>query len=569
MPRVCGRHTDVTAVPARSTPVRDHITSKGEPCPPATPAPGPADQRRPASGSATPVAARRSAGAVRTARRALDGRAVGRRGAPRGAGSGRRPGRRPGAGVRPRGRRPARARRRWSAPPRRSRRTWWSAAGRCRRSPGSAARWSPCWCPWRRCRSASASPAAAVPKFGLAYAGVAGALAVGQLLIEIYRGSSSTSRPGVEVLAGARVLTSSVEVRAGWMLGLVALALTVLAGCVATCAWGRTVMEDGGALDPRPVGAGRPRGAAGRGHGALPRPAGGRRARPADHRSGHRAADRRHPRGTAGPARAARAGAPRRPAARRRGACSAPSSRPSLRPRLAAVGGLLALTVTVLAAGLTGAARRRRLAATCEWTLPGIGLRAGGSGARGAHRGSPGGSAAGDRDDDAARDRPGLPRAEPRGGRTHPGGHRQARPRRARPRRQGRRPRAARRRHGGHLHRPAPDARADRRDRRPGGRRRRRPVGALRRAHDAVRPGRRAAAGARRRRHRRLRRRHHPRGRHPRARARSASPQVFTPGATTTEIVDWVRAHVGARRRDGADAGRAPRMRTRRASRTS
>ena len=28
----------------------------------------------------------------------------------------------------------------------------------------------------------------AVPKFGLAYAGVAGALALGQLLIEIYRG---------------------------------------------------------------------------------------------------------------------------------------------------------------------------------------------------------------------------------------------------------------------------------------------------------------------------------------------------------------------------------------------
>ena len=35
-----------------------------------------------------------------------------------------------------------------------------------------------------------------VPKFGLAYAGVAGALAVGQLLIEIYRGSSSTDAPG-------------------------------------------------------------------------------------------------------------------------------------------------------------------------------------------------------------------------------------------------------------------------------------------------------------------------------------------------------------------------------------
>ena len=59
----------------------------------------------------------------------------------------------------------------------------------------------------------------AVPKFGLAYAGVAGALALGQLLIEIYRGSSSTARPGVEVIAGERVLTSSVEVGAGWVLG--------------------------------------------------------------------------------------------------------------------------------------------------------------------------------------------------------------------------------------------------------------------------------------------------------------------------------------------------------------
>ena len=44
----------------------------------------------------------------------------------------------------------------------------------------------------------------AVPKFGLAYAGVAGALALGLLLIELYRGSSSTSRPAVEVLAGER-----------------------------------------------------------------------------------------------------------------------------------------------------------------------------------------------------------------------------------------------------------------------------------------------------------------------------------------------------------------------------
>src|SRR3712207_5965149 len=89
----------------------------------------------------------------------------------------------------------------------------------------------------------------AIPKFGLAYAAVAGALAFGELLIEIYRGSGSTARPGVEVLAGERVLTSGVEVGSGWVLGVVALGLTVLAGAVAAFAWGRTVMEDRGALD--------------------------------------------------------------------------------------------------------------------------------------------------------------------------------------------------------------------------------------------------------------------------------------------------------------------------------
>ena len=104
----------------------------------------------------------------------------------------------------------------------------------------------------------------AVPKFGLAYAGVAAALAVGQLLIEIYRGSSSTARPGVEVLAGARVLTSGIEIGPGWVLGVVALGLTVVAGILAAVAWGRTVMDDGGAIDPARARPGRRGGPAGR-----------------------------------------------------------------------------------------------------------------------------------------------------------------------------------------------------------------------------------------------------------------------------------------------------------------
>jgi hypothetical protein len=46
---------------------------------------------------------------------------------------------------------------------------------------------------------------------------------------------------------------------------------------------------------------------------------------------------------------------------------------PSLRPRLAAVGGLLAITVTVLAAALTGL-RDAVSSDDLEWTVPGAGL---------------------------------------------------------------------------------------------------------------------------------------------------------------------------------------------------
>ena len=96
-----------------------------------------------------------------------------------------------------------------------------------------------------------------IPRFGVAYAGVAGALAFGPLLIEVYRSRSSTDRPGVEVIAGETVLTSSVDVGPAWTLLVAALALTVLAGLLALLAWGRTVMDDEGSLDPaRPVLAG-------------------------------------------------------------------------------------------------------------------------------------------------------------------------------------------------------------------------------------------------------------------------------------------------------------------------
>lgn len=212
----------------------------------------------------------------------------------------------------------------------------------------------------------------AVPKFGLAYAGVAGALGVGQLLIEIYRGSSSTARPAVEVLAGERVLTSGVEAAPGWFLGVVALALTVLAGVVAVWSWGRTVMDDGGALDSARSGLA----------GAavllgvttvlcLSIPA----ADVPDQLVTDPATGLETVVTQEGPqALLERPGLALLGGLLLAGAvvlCSVIA--PSLRPRLAVVGGLLAVTVVVLGAALTGL-RDAVSSDELEWTLPGAGL---------------------------------------------------------------------------------------------------------------------------------------------------------------------------------------------------
>jgi hypothetical protein len=212
----------------------------------------------------------------------------------------------------------------------------------------------------------------AIPKFGLAYAGVAGALALGQLLIEIYRGSSSTSRPAVEVLAGERVLTSSVQAGPGWVLGLLALGLTVLAGVVAAVAWGRTVMDDGGALDQvRSLLAGA---AVLLGVGTvlcLTLPA-------AD------VPDQVVTDPVTGLETVVTQEGPQalleRPGLALLGGlllagtvmlCSVVA--PSLRPRLAAVGALLAITVAVLTAALAGV-RDATSSGDLDWTVPGMGL---------------------------------------------------------------------------------------------------------------------------------------------------------------------------------------------------
>jgi hypothetical protein len=211
-----------------------------------------------------------------------------------------------------------------------------------------------------------------MPKLGLAYAVVAATLSVGDLLIELYRGSASTSRPAVEVLAGRQVLTSTVAIRPGWLLGVAALAVTVVAGGCAVVAWGRTVMEDGGALDAvRSALAGA---AVLLGVGTvlcLTLPAADLPDRVVtDPSTGLQTVVSQE-----GPqALLERPGLALLGGLLLAGAvllCSVIA--PSLRPRLAAVGGLLAIATAVLEAGLSGL-RDALASPALEWTVPGVGL---------------------------------------------------------------------------------------------------------------------------------------------------------------------------------------------------
>ncbi len=219
---------------------------------------------------------------------------------------------------------------------------------------------------------------AAVPKFGLAYAAVAGALALGNLLIELYRGRSSTDRPGVEVLGGQRVLTDDLHIGAGWVAGVVALILTVLAGCLAAGVWGRTVMDDGGALDAvrGPLGGASVMLGVGTVLCLTLPPADVQDDLVIDPATGLEVVVTRE-----GPqALLERPGLALLGGLILAGAlvlCSVTA--PSLRPRLAAVGGLLAIAVTVLTAGV-GGLRDAVVSDELDWTLPGAGLLVAGLG---------------------------------------------------------------------------------------------------------------------------------------------------------------------------------------------
>ena len=217
-----------------------------------------------------------------------------------------------------------------------------------------------------------------VPRFGLAYAALGGALATGSLLLEIHRGLPSTARPGIELLAGELVLTSSVQSSAGWLFSVLSLALLVLAGALAAAVWGRTVMEDRGVLDPaRPVLAGAAVLLGVVAVLALSLPAadvpddlvtdpltGFETVVP---REGPQALLERP--GLALLGGLLLAGA----------VLLASVVAPSLRPRLAAVGGLLGITVPVLGGGIAGW-RDAAASGELEWTVPGMALLAAGLG---------------------------------------------------------------------------------------------------------------------------------------------------------------------------------------------
>lgn len=211
-----------------------------------------------------------------------------------------------------------------------------------------------------------------VPRLGLAYAAVTGALAVGRLVVELYQGHGSTARPAVEVLAGERVLASTVQTGTGWVLGLVSLSLSVLAGIVALRAWGRTVMDDGGSLDPlRPTLAGSAVVLGAVAVLCLALPAADVPDRVVtDPATGLQTVVS----GEGAQALLERPGPALLGGLLLAGAlllCAVVA--PSLRPRLAAVGGLLAMTVFLLATAVTGWRDAVR-GPDVDWTVPGAAL---------------------------------------------------------------------------------------------------------------------------------------------------------------------------------------------------
>lgn len=92
------------------------------------------------------------------------------------------------------------------------------------------------------------------PRLGLSALGVAAAVSTAGLLGELYWASEDAARGRYEIIAGARLLTSTVHVRAGWYVGVAGLTVLILVGIAVAWLWARVVMDDGESLDPgRPL----------------------------------------------------------------------------------------------------------------------------------------------------------------------------------------------------------------------------------------------------------------------------------------------------------------------------
>lgn len=92
------------------------------------------------------------------------------------------------------------------------------------------------------------------PRLGLAALGVAAALSAAGLVGELYWAGGAAARGRYEIIAGRRLLTSEVDVLAGWYVGVAGLVVLVLIGVAIGWLWSRVVMDDSESLDPgRPV----------------------------------------------------------------------------------------------------------------------------------------------------------------------------------------------------------------------------------------------------------------------------------------------------------------------------
>lgn len=92
------------------------------------------------------------------------------------------------------------------------------------------------------------------PRLGLSALGVAAVVSVAALLAEMYWVSHGAARGRYEIIAGRRLLTSTVDVRAGWYVAVTGLVLLILVGIAIGWLWSRVVMDDNESLDPgRPL----------------------------------------------------------------------------------------------------------------------------------------------------------------------------------------------------------------------------------------------------------------------------------------------------------------------------